>query len=166
MKTLSKALICSIAATFTLASASSMAKDVVLKPINETLETQACYLAATEGLDSAKAIVRKNRLDFAKFKATVTCNGLSLHDFAYEYGKKETTVVAETEQNKTASRVALVATNTDIASQLCLDAVVMGERAARAKYDVQESVSCNNYDLSTFVRLFDEQEVVIKNIAD
>lgn len=149
-----------IAVTLTLASANTMANKVVLKPIDKTIATQVCYTAATEGLDVAKAIVKENRINFNKFRGTLKCNGLTLVDFTSKYAKKESSAKAETP-----ARVTLVAKNSNVESQLCLDAVSMGEKAARAKYSIKTSVLCNNRDLPSFIRSFKKQNVTIRNTA-
>jgi hypothetical protein len=160
MKLLSSASTLVIATTLSFASASVMAKNVVLKPTDQKLATEVCIAAADEGLIAARALVRANKLNFSTFKATVSCNGLSLREFAETYGKKQ----SETEM--TASRIKLVPKNENVESQLCLDAVTMGEQAAREKYSIDAPVICNNRELGDFVRNFSSQTVLVSNTED
>lgn len=158
MKLLSSVSTLVIATTLSFASASAMAKNVVLKPIDLNLATEVCIAAADEGMVAARALVRANKLNFSTFKATVSCNGLSLREFAETYGEKET--------ESTASRIKLVPKNENVESQLCLDAVTMGEQAAREKYSIDAPIMCNNRDLGDFVRNFSSQTVLVSNTED
>ena len=153
-----------IAIALTLSAASATAKNVVLKPINEDLATQACLVAATDSMSAAKDLVIANGISFNEFRQTVSCNGMSLRVFANEYGyqnqqdSEEVSVIA--------TRVALVAKNTNVESQLCLDAVKMGEDEARSLHSIDAPVMCNGLDLPDFLLSFANQEVEIRNTAD
>ena len=143
-----------------LSAGSSFANtaNVTFKPLNESLETQACLTAATEGLSAARKLVRENDINFGIFNKAVTCNGMKLAAFANTYFEQE---------NQDAPKVvAIRAKNTNVESQLCLDAVLMGEEQARQKHDLLGvSVICNNKPLSSFVRSMNRDNVVVK-LAD
>ena len=164
MKLLSSASSIALAITLSLTSVVATANNVVLKPINENIETQACYTAATQGLNAAKELVSKENINFGIFKNSVTCNGLSLVDFAQQYGEQSGEQNAKSEATET--RIVLVAKNTNVESQLCLDAITMGERAAREKHAIDLPVTCNNLDLADFVRSYKKQEVLVRTTAD
>ena len=155
-----KLLSVATAMTLTFATATTMAKTVVLKPLDQNLETQACYTAATQGIDAAKTLVKEHNIRFSLFKNTVTCNGLRLVDFAHEFGEQEE------KSGNIVTRIALVAVNTNVESQLCLDAVTMGEKKARNKHDIYAPVICNNLNLPDFVRSFKKREIVEHKIAE
>jgi hypothetical protein len=43
-------------------------------------------------------------------------------------------------------------------SQICVDAVLLGEKEARNKYDARgEAIYCNNKPIDQFVRLFSDK---------
>lgn len=148
-----------VAASLVLVSASAFSKELVLKPVDDKIETQVCYVAATEGLAAAKSLMFQNSINYPNFARTVTCNSMTIAEFAKTYSKQDDT-------SSKVTKVALVAKNTRIESQLCLDAVVIGEDAARAKYDLYGEVLCNRQKLSTFVSKFDDQEVELRISED
>ncbi len=47
-----------IALTLSVAATQSFAKDIVLKPLNDNIETQACLTAAKEGFGPALRLIR------------------------------------------------------------------------------------------------------------
>jgi len=148
-----------VAASLVMVSGSVFSKTVVLKPLDEKLETKVCYVAATDGLANAKKLVADNGMNYASYARSVTCNSLSISEFAKTYSKQE-------ESEDEITKVALVAKNANIESQLCLDAVVIGEDAARAKYDIYGSVLCNGRKLSSFVSRFENQDVELRISED
>ena len=148
-----------VAATLVLASGSALAKNVVFKPVNDNFETQVCLTAATEGLAAAKTLVSSNDMNYVSFSRTVTCNDQSIAEFANSHATQEAS-------SGKATRIALKAKNTNVESQLCLDAVVIGEDAARAKYDVYGEVLCNRRSLSSFVSRYADQEVELRTTED
>lgn len=149
-----------IALSLAATSVSSMANNVVFKPMNNKLETQACSMAASEGLDSVKALVSKERVNFGIFKSTVTCNGVSLVEFAKMYhAQAPATIKAPT--------ITLVAKNTNTESMVCLDALVIGEQQAIEKHNVGTSnIVCNNQNLKSFVLKYQNQNVIVRNSAE
>ena len=148
--------------TIALSSTQTFAKEVVFKTVNNDFATLVCYAAATQGLSAAKALVAKNEINYSAYAQSVTCNGSSIRQFAKAYSKSS---LGENKLQKT-EKVALVAKDANLASQLCLDAVVNGEVAARAKFNMYDSVLCNSQDLSAFVRKFTDQEVVLRSSED
>ena len=74
-----------IALTLSVAATQSFAKDVVLKPINDNIETQACLTAAEDGFGPALRLIRSKGFNAEEFSASVRCNGESLRTFAYMY---------------------------------------------------------------------------------
>jgi hypothetical protein len=156
MKLLTIAITLSISAT----SLSSMASNVIFKPTNNTMETQVCYVAATEGLSAAKALLTKEGSSYRRFKAAVTCNGDSLKKFSQNFQPK---AVSEVAVENTPS-VTLVAKNTE--AMVCLDALVMGEQLARKKHNTGENnIICNHKSIETFVRIYEKQNFVVRNAA-
>ncbi|MBO1256586.1 DUF3718 domain-containing protein [Alteromonas sp. 5E99-2] len=146
-----------IALTFTLVSVQAAAQDVVLKPTNDNLETKVCYTAATESYSAAKRLVRSNGLNFEQFNVGVKCNGVSIKQFANEFANNSSQETAK----------ALVAKNTDNASRACVEAIQIGEKEALAKYNLEgELVFCNFREISDFIRKYDSENVVIRDIAE
>lgn len=147
-----------LTATLAFTSMSVFSKEIVFKTVNNNLETQVCYTAATAGLEAAKALVAAYDLNFNTYSESVTCNGSSIRSFANTYSK--TNAAAQQE------KVALVAKDTNLESKLCLEAVINGEAAARAKFNIYDSVLCNSQKLSTFVRKFKDQDVELRTTED
>ncbi|MGK0502949.1 MAG: hypothetical protein ACJARF_001715, partial [Alteromonadaceae bacterium] len=56
-----------IALISSVASLNAFAQDVRLNPVNQNIETQACYTAATEGYRAAKRLIRDNGLNVESF---------------------------------------------------------------------------------------------------
>ncbi|WP_395344672.1 DUF3718 domain-containing protein [Ningiella sp. W23] len=154
---LKKTAISSALVASALCSINANANNIVLKTVNNTTETQACYVAATQGIDAAKSFIRANGDSFASFRATVSCNGLSITQFAKKFAEK-----ADTEEvAPTFTQVKLVAMDND-AAQICVDAVVLGEKEARAKHGIKtETVYCNRKSLSRFARSFSNKDVTL-----
>jgi hypothetical protein len=147
-----------LAATITLTSATTFAASpqVVFKSVVNNLESQVCVAAASEGLAAAKALVVKNGLSFANFTNHVSCNGRSVVSFSKRYQAEETSVTAAP------ILVNLVATNNNAESKVCIDALTMGERAARVKHNVMgASIKCNNKSLKRFVRDLEKRNVTL-----
>ncbi|MDT0593393.1 DUF3718 domain-containing protein [Glaciecola petra] len=153
-----------IAMLAAMASASSFCaiaetQEFKFKAVDQNLETQVCLKAATEGLASAKQLVSENDINFSFFNKTVTCNGESLKSFANLYYKS----AVDVNEPKV---VAVRAKNANVESQLCLDALIIGEEQARQKHDLQGvEVTCNDKPLSIFVRKFERQNLTVK-LAD
>lgn len=148
-----------IAITFSVASLQAVAQNVILKPVDEKFETQVCYLAATEGYAEAKQLIRSRNESVSEFAASVTCNGDRLKAFAHKYANNKITEDAVT--------VELVAKDSDIASQACVEAISIGEEDARAKYSLEgEQILCNYKEMSEFVRKYDTENVVVRVITE
>jgi hypothetical protein len=167
MKLLLSASSIAVAITLTLASTQTLAKNVVLKPSDQSVATLACYAAATESLNAAKVIVRENGINFGIFRDSVKCNGLSLNRFAKKYSVQADNTKPKSETlPEVITRVALVPQDANVESQLCLDAVEMGERAARSKHAIRTPVLCNNLNLADFIRSFSQHEVMVRNTVE
>lgn len=150
-----------IALTLAACTGSAFAKEVVFKPILENFETQVCLTAATEGLNASKALILENEQRYSTFTSSLTCNGLSLASFANKYTQ------VEEQAPKNTKPVTLIAKNTNIASKVCLDALVMGETKARQKHNItKDHISCNNQNISRFVRRYSNETVIVRNSED
>lgn len=124
---------------------------------NENVETQACYTAATQGLDAAKAFLKSNDVNYFVFKETVVCNGMQINEFARKYHRNNA-------QRAPLEVVSLNAENQSPESLLCVDAVSMGERKARIKHSMQNvSVRCNGKTITQFLRALKASKIVKKN---
>lgn len=148
--------ILSIALLTTLFAANASAKNVHLRPADNSFETQICYTAATEGLSAARTMIRNSDENYARFTDRLLCNGKSLVRTAKMYNQKQE--VAPQEQ------VVKVKFVTDEApeSQVCLDAVVMGVGAALEKHGlVQSSIICNGRNIESFAKKFEGRTVAL-----
>lgn len=124
---------------------------------NNDIETKACYTAATEGLKAAKKLVRASRINYIELSSTLKCNGMSIRDFASKYA-----TLGETSQTaKNVKVIAVSAMDRKVESKLCVDAVTMGERAARVKYKMRDDhIECNGQDITHFLKSLDDMKVV------
>ncbi|MBU3021653.1 DUF3718 domain-containing protein [Aestuariibacter sp. A3R04] len=152
-----------LALTLSVAATQTFAKSLVLKPLNDNIETQACLTAANEGYQQALRLVRSKGLNSEEFAASVRCNGVTLHTFANMYKTKETPA----DNTAEARTIALVAKNRDIASQACLEALSSGKEAALAKFGLEgESIICNYKSLNDFVREYSADNVIVRTSAE
>ncbi|MDO6566409.1 DUF3718 domain-containing protein [Alteromonas sp. 1_MG-2023] len=147
-----------IALISSVASLHAFAQDVRLNPVNQNIETQACYTAATEGYTAAKRLIRENGLNVESFSASLLCNDVSLRKFADLYSNKTA---------PEAKAITLVAKNEDIASQACLDAVSIGTEKALVKHGlVGETIICNHKEMSAFARAYSTESVVVRPLSE
>ena len=152
-----------LALTLSVVGTQSFAKDQVLKPLNDNIETQACLTAANEGYTQALRFVRSQGFNSDEFSASVRCNGVTLHSFANMYKTKK----AAAENNAEAKTIALVAKDQDVASKACLEALSVGKRAALAKFGLEgENIICNYKSMNEFVREYSADNVVVRTSAE
>jgi len=165
MKNLFKLSTLLLIGVLSVSSFNALASAVVFKAANDNIATKACMVAATDGMDAAKALVQDNDINFDLFKRTVSCNGMSMSDFASTHLVK--TASQSVNDSPEVSVIKLVAKTDNTESKLCLDAVVLGETQARKTHNMlNSSVMCNNVDLSRFVRTFKNKDVVLYNSED
>ncbi|GLR70995.1 DUF3718 domain-containing protein [Agaribacter marinus] len=147
-------------AVLSFASLSASASNVVFKAVNDNFETKACKIAAVDGIDAAKDFIESHDENYKRFVVSTFCNGMSITSFAKRYN-------VENDEQEAPEVITLVAENTNVESKLCLDAVVMGEDAAREKHGVlTDAVSCNYKPLKKFVKQYANRDVVIRPSAD
>lgn len=150
-----------LSASLIFAAHSSIASSVEFVKTTDNLETQACYAAASEGLNAAKKVLRAKKISFSQANERVMCNGLSMTKFASKY---EALRQQDNDEVTTVRIVALSAMDQSKESQLCLDAVSMGEHAARAKHRMQSaSVKCNGQNIKQFLKSFKSVKLVSNN---
>jgi hypothetical protein len=149
---LSTALVLS---TLALTSSSVLANTVVFEKQTENFETQACYTAATQGIDVAKELLKNNNVSYKGFKNQTTCNGMTIDRFSAKYFN------STSESNTVLPIIALTAVDQAPESQLCVDAATMGEKLAREKHDLKRaSIKCNGINISTFLKDLKDHKVV------
>ncbi|MFC3120890.1 DUF3718 domain-containing protein [Agaribacter flavus] len=147
-------------AVLSFASLSASASNVVFKAVDDNFETQACKIAAVDGMDAAKDFIEGNNQNYKRFVFSVFCNGMSITSFAKQYH-------VESSEDEAEQVIALVAENSNVESKLCMDAVVLGEDAARQKYGFEnETVMCNFKPLKKFVKQYANRDVIVRPSAD
>lgn len=162
MKMKMKMLTISMTLTLAATSLSSIANTVVFKPANDDLATQACYLAATDGLSAAKTLVKANGYNFSVFKSDASCNGISLARFANKYQQP----ISVSENVVLEPAIKFVPKDNSPESMVCIDALVIGEQKARTKYAVKDTnIICNNKDIKAFVREYKKQNFIVSNFV-
>jgi hypothetical protein len=146
-------------ATLFMFTASATSKNVTFEKSNESLETQACYTAAKKGLSATRALVRKNNIDFNHFKHNVLCNGERLTVFAVKHVRSR---AGDPSLRKEVVKIVSLSTlDRSIESQLCFDAVMLGEQQAREKHNLRSTkLTCNGKELSTFLKSFRNIKVI------
>ncbi|MFC4698860.1 DUF3718 domain-containing protein [Glaciecola siphonariae] len=131
--------------TLGLSAAAGVSNASDFAKTNDNFETQICYAAATEGLSGAEALVQSKGLSFRTFKKSVNCNGLSLAAFAKQYAKRNA-------NDKDKVKLELVATNNDVESKICIEALTRGMDKTVAKYKINKDyIRCNGKPLPRFV---------------
>jgi hypothetical protein len=150
-----------LAATVTLSFASLNANAAKFEKADDRFETNACYVAATEGLDAVRALAKENDVNVRSLFATTSCNGLTFKSFAKKHQNKMAL------KEDTAIRiVSLTSVDRSPESQLCLDSVVMGEKAARQKHGILNgSIKCNGKDISDFSKSFNDIKVLVDDTS-
>jgi hypothetical protein len=141
--------------TLAFTSSSVFANTVVFEKQADDFETQACYTAATQGIDVAKELLKNNNVSYNGFKNKTTCNGMKIDEFSAKYFN------STFESNQVLPIIALTALDQEPESQLCVDAATMGEKQARAKHNLKHvNVKCNGKNISTFLKDLKNHKVV------
>ena len=147
-----------MAAAMSMISVSTFAVERSFEKGSDDIETQACYAAAIEGMEATKALLEENIIKFNTFKRNVLCNGMKIERFVAKYSDKSN---SEDGEESVVRVVALSAMDRSKESRFCLDAVTLGEKAARAKYKMNdEDIRCNGKSIQNFLRSFDNTKVV------
>lgn len=145
-----KTLLTTLALATFVFSSSVSATNVQLRPADNTLETQVCYTAATEGLSAAYALIKQSKQNVSRFSDLLSCNGKSLARTARLFKQAN----EEKSSTQTARKVRFV-TDENLESQVCLDAVIIGVNAALAKHEMKnKDIICNNQNIESFARRF------------
>ncbi len=135
-------------------SSNVFAKTVVFEKKAENFETQACYTAATQGMDAAEALFSNSQLNFTTGKNLISCNGMSLVDFSAKYYHNSST------SEQVLPIIELTAVSQTPETQLCVDAALIGEKEARVKHDLEgASIKCNGQSLSTFLKKLKNRKI-------
>lgn len=144
-----------VLSTLAFTSSSVFANTVVFEKQAENFETQACYIAATQGIDVAKELLKHNNVSYDGFKKQTTCNGMTIDKFSAKYFN------STSDSNQVLPIIALTAVDQAPESQLCVDAATMGEKLAREKHDLRRaSIKCNGKNLSEFLKDLKSHKVV------
>lgn len=150
-----------LASALTIFSSGVFANAVSFTKQADDLETEACYTAATQGLASAKSFLRDSNINYTEFRSSVMCNGMSITQFAKKYFNSADNDAQSIEV------VAISALDQNPESLLCVDAVTMGEKAARAKHGIKlGSVLCNGKEIGRFLKDFENRKVVKTDSTD
>lgn len=138
-------------------SLNAFSASISFEKMGTNLETEACYAAATDGIRAAKTVVRAQGVNYIELSSTLLCNGMKITDFANKYAKLR----KQNQANATVKLVALSAMDRSVESRLCLDAVTMGETAARQKHNMRNaSIQCNGKEISVFLKTLKNVKVV------
>ncbi len=123
--------------------------NVKFKPLDQSLESKVCVVAAQNGFHAAKAQLKKTFDNYIEVMSVIECNGQKLRAFAESYQPAKQTV----KQVATVKKSILVKPADDTTeSKICAAAVNKGLKAVagQVRYDVKE-VICNGVGISRFV---------------
>ena len=136
-------------------SSSVFANTVVFEKQAENFETQACYTAATQGIDVTKELLKDNNVSYNGFRNQTTCNGMTIDKFSAKYFNSTSDSI------QVLPIIALTAVDQEPESQLCVDAATMGEKQARKKHDLENaSIKCNGQNINTFLKNLKKHKIV------
>lgn len=123
------------------------ANNIKFVAVDQTLETNLCFIAAEQGYNQAKLAAQTNaNFNNAEFEATI-CNGLNIKRFARKFQQK--TVKAKS----TAYRFELL-DNTD-ATKYCAIAAQKGlAEAVNLGGEEVKSLICNGRYISSFAKKY------------
>lgn len=123
------------------------ASNIKFVAVDQTLETNLCFIAAEQGFDQAKLAAQSNaNFNNAEFEATI-CNGLKIKRFARKFQQK----LVKTKS--TAYRFELL-DNTD-ATRYCAIAAQKGlEEAVSLGGEDVKNLICNGRYISSFARKY------------
>ncbi len=139
----------------------SSTQSMSFKAMDNNLATQYCIVAATDGLDAVKQMAKNDQSSFQELKKTISCNGVSLNSFSEKFA--ESVRQKNTTENLAPSSIKVLANDNTIESKLCVDALVLGEQAARQKHELPKApIICNNKSLKDFVEDFKEKELIVQ----
>ncbi len=127
-------------------------QSILLKTNSDDFASQACMIAASKGLKAVRTFSLESNINYYAVKNKLKCNGQSLTAFAKTYHK------LKTEKTRT---VSVLANDSTAVSQVCVDALVIGEKDALQKHNlVGKTVRCNNESITKFVQKFAGVQVI------
>jgi hypothetical protein len=132
-------------------SFSAFSHNTVYTAGDDSTESTLCVIAANEGISAAKSYARNERINFARIKQTVSCDGLTIHEMARkaqadQYGQHEMA------QDDIQQRILFIATNDDADTQLCIEAAKRGTQSGAYALAVRKNIACNGQGVAKFVR--------------
>ncbi len=128
----------------------------VLTANDQGIASQMCIVAVRDGLKEVRKLAVENNLNYGHVLSNLSCNGKLVSAFAKQYSQNPKQVVVK-------------AGDKSLESQVCVDALSLGEKAARQKHHAKsELVTCNGESISDFVRKYADRDLVLnqaRNIA-
>ena len=116
------------------------ASEVRYVPVDESVYSNLCVVAAVQGLDAARQQGAEH------FAPTIRCNGKSIADFALK--------VVEKAEPSLPVNYKFVAANQRAESAVCALAAEQGLQALDMPRRQMENIYCNGRKLETFVKVF------------
>ncbi|MFC6438732.1 hypothetical protein [Bowmanella sp. JS7-9] len=123
-----------------LVSASVNASEVRYVPVDESIYSNLCVVAAVQGLQAAQ------QQGGAEFDATIRCNGKLIADFARKIKVAAEPVLPVTYK--------VIAANDQPESALCVRAVKEGVGALQLPREELNNIYCNGRTLPNFARTY------------
>ncbi len=134
---------------------SHAAKKPIVTANEDSFASQACAIAANQGLSSVRRFSNENNVNYYEVKRYLTCNGKNIEIFAKQF------------KQATAKNTKVMSSDNSVLSQVCIDALSIGKTQALKKHELSGySVNCNEVSISTFVEQLSNSEtkVVASNI--
>jgi len=140
-----KTLMLSLSLALSMSSAQAVSSNSQFYAVDDSVESQLCLIAATQGYKAALEQGKKVGGKYMYATKDTTCNGISIKKFANSYKKQE--------KFSEHQPIDLFAANKNDESQLCVQAVKLGIKSI-AKKQYIKNVKCNGLPIEKFVKQY------------
>lgn len=137
------------------ANTMALSNNVKFVQANNSIATNVCYLAATQGVSAAKKQAKRQAgFSDVEFNSTI-CNDMSIRRFAAKYANAEVTQVEINDKGQV--EFVFKAVDQSAATQLCKVAAEEGFEAAVAQGGTAaKAVYCNGEKIARFARRYNK----------
>jgi len=140
-----KILLLGLSLVLSVSSAHALSSNSKFFTIDNSIDSQLCFIAATEGYNAALSQGKMIGGKYSHLAKETSCNGVSIREFASMH-KVDTT-------EKSEKLVNLFAGNKTIESQICLKAAKIGIKSVENNRYVR-SIKCNGQSIDKFVKQY------------
>mgnify|MGYP000199723561 CR=1 FL=1 len=140
-----KNLLLGLSLVLSVSSAHALSSNSKFFTIDNSIDSQLCFIAATEGYDAALTQGKKIGGKYSHLAKETSCNGVSIREFASMH-KNNTAEDSERLVN-------LFAGNETRESQICLKAAKTGIKSIE-KNRYFNNIKCNGQSIEKFVKQY------------